>query len=164
MIDVITTLEVSTLGRFEVRRNHEQLSGGNWNRRKVVDLFKLLLSIEQHRLHREQVQEMLWPMSTLEQAANSFGKTLYLLRRALQPDLPSGKGSSSSYIQLEHDTLLLIPESLKIDADIFESSSKQLQAKLRSSKGKESESNIQTLLEEFDAVLALYYGDYLPED
>src|SRR5438270_9143066 len=121
MIGVTTSLSVSTLGRFEIRRNREQLTGGNWSRRKVVDLFKLLLSVEQHRLHREQVQEILWPMSTLEQAANSFGKTLYLLRRALEPELPSGKGSSSSYIQLEHDTLLLIPDSLKIDADIFES-------------------------------------------
>ena len=164
MLNVTTTLEVSTLGRFEIRHNQEQLAGGNWNRRKVVDLFKLLLSVEQHRLHREQVQEILWPMSSLEQAANSFGKTLYLLRRAFEPDLPSGKGSSSSYIQLEHDTLLLIPESLKIDADIFESSTKQLQTQMRSRKGKESESNIQTLLEEFDAMLALYHGDYLPED
>ena len=164
MLNITTTLEVSTLGRFEIRRNQEQLTSGNWNRRKVVELFKLLLSVEQHRLHREQVQEILWPMSSLEQAANSFGKTLYLLRRALEPDLPSGKGSSSRYIQLEHDTLLLIPESLKIDADIFESSTKQLQAQMRSRKGKESENNIQTLLEEFDAVLALYHGDYLPED
>ncbi len=164
MIDVTTTLDVSTLGRFEVRRNQEQLTGGNWNRRKVVDLFKLLLSIEQHRLHREQVQEILWPMSTLEQAANSFGKTLYLLRRALEPDLLSGKGSSSNYIQLEHDTLLLIPDSLRIDADIFESSTRQLQAKMRSRPGKESGNHIQTLLDEFDSVLALYHGDYLPED
>jgi DNA-binding SARP family transcriptional activator len=163
MIDVTTTLEVSTLGRFEVRRNQEQLTGGNWNRRKVVDLFKLLLSIEQHRLHREQVQEILWPMSTLEQAANSFGKTLYLLRRALEPDLPSGKGSSSNYIQLEHDTLLLIPDSLSIDADIFESSTRQLQAQMRSRSGKESEGRIQTLLKEFDSVLDLYHGDYLAE-
>ncbi|MGZ3609513.1 MAG: AAA family ATPase [Ktedonobacteraceae bacterium] len=164
MLNITTTLVVSTLGRFEIRRNQEQLTGGNWNRRKVVELFKLLLSVEQHRLHREQVQEILWPMSSIEQAANSFGKTLYLLRRALEPDLPSGKGSSSCYIQLEHDTLLLIPESLKIDADIFESSTRQLQAQMRSRKGKESENNIQTLLEEFDAVLALYHGDYLPED
>ena len=58
MIDV-TTLEVSTLGRFEVRRNQDPLTGGNWSRRKVVDLFKLLLSVEQHRLHREQAQEIL---------------------------------------------------------------------------------------------------------
>src|SRR6266567_4441872 len=164
MIDVTTTLEVSTLGRFEVHRSQEQLTGGNWSRRKVVELFKLLLSIEQHRLHREQVQEILWPMSTLEQAANSFGKTLYLLRRALEPDLLAGKGSSSNYIQLEHDTLLLIPDSLRIDADIFESSTRQLQAKMRSRPGKESGNHIQTLLDEFDSVLALYHGDYLPED
>ncbi|HXX77786.1 MAG TPA: hypothetical protein VEI53_04805, partial [Ktedonobacteraceae bacterium] len=164
MLNITTSLEVSTLGRFEVRRNHEQITGGNWNRRKVVELFKLLLSVEQHRLHREQVQEILWPMSTLEQAANSFGKTLYLLRRALEPELSAGKGSSSSYIQLEHDTLLLIPHSLKIDADIFESAAKQLQAQMRSRTGKESDDGIRTLLEEFDAMLALYHGDYLLED
>src|SRR6266487_1304552 len=164
MIDVTTTLEVSTLGRFEVRRNRELLTGGNWSRRKVVDLFKLLLSVEQHRLHREQVQEILWPNSPLEQAANSFGKTLYLLRRAFEPDLPAGKGSSSIYLLLDHDTLMLIPDSLKIDADVFESSTKQLQAKIRSRSGKESDVQNQALLDEFDSVLALYGGDYLAED
>jgi DNA-binding SARP family transcriptional activator len=164
MIDVTTRLEVSTLGRFVVRRNQDPLTGGNWSRRKVVDLFKLLLSVEQHRLHREQAQEILWPNSALEQATNSFGKTLYLLRRALEPDLPTGKGSSSSYVLLDHDTLLLIPNSVGIDADVFESSTKQLQAKIRSRSGKETESQNEALLDEFDTVLALYNGDYLPED
>jgi DNA-binding SARP family transcriptional activator/tetratricopeptide (TPR) repeat protein len=164
MIDVTTTLEISTLGRFEVRRNQDPLTGGNWSRRKVVDLFKLLLSVEQHRLHREQAQEILWPTSPLEQAANSFGKTLYLLRRALEPDLAAGKGSSSIYVLLDHDTLMLIPDSIKIDADIFESSTKHLQSVIRSRSGKESINQIETLLEEFDTVLDLYNGDYLPED
>src|SRR5438477_7781129 len=130
MIDAITLLEVSTLGRFEVRRDHVPLTGGNWSRRKVNDLFKLLLSAEQHRLHREQVQEMLWPASSAEQAANSFGKTLYLLRRALEPGLVAGKGSSSVYVLLDHDTLMLIPDSMRIDADVFESSARQLQVKM----------------------------------
>lgn len=161
MISVSTSLSVSTLGRFEIRRNGEQLIGGNWSRRKVVELFKLLLSAEQHRLHREQVQEILWPNSTAEQAANSFGKTLYLLRRALEPDLAAGKGSSSIYVLLDHDTLLLVPESMQIDADIFEASAKQLQSRVRSSGA--SEANAQ-LLEDFDGVLALYQGDYLPEE
>jgi len=164
MIDAITTLEVSTLGRFEVRRDQEPLTGGNWSRRKVVDLFKLLLSVEQHRLHREQVQEILWPNSPIEQAANSFGKTLYLLRRALEPDLAAGKGSSSIYVLLDHDTLMLVPGSLKIDADVFESSTKQVQIKMRNRSGKETENQNRALLDEFDPVLALYHGDYLPED
>lgn len=165
MIGTTTHLEVSTLGQFEVRRDHVPLSGGNWNRRKVNDLFKLLLSAEQHRLHREQIQEILWPSSTNEQAANSFGKTLYLLRRALEPDLVAGKGSSSTYLHLERDTLMLTPARVLIDADIFESSAKPLQAKMRSRSPKEraNEADLD-LLNEFDHLLSLYKGDYLPED
>src|SRR5947199_3706903 len=137
MIGTTTLLAVSTLGKFEIRRDAEWLTGGNWNRRKVCDLFKVLLSADQHRLHREQIQEMLWPTATIEQAANSFGKTLYLLRRALEPELIAGKGSSSVYVLLDHDTLMLIPDSIRIDADVFESSARQLQVKMRSYAGKE---------------------------
>src|SRR5438874_3277704 len=165
MISVTADLEIATLGRFEVRRNHDLLTGGNWSRRKVCDLFKLLLAAEQHRLHREQIQEILWPTSSIEQAANSFGKTLYLLRRALEPDLVAGKGGSSTYVLLEHDTLILLPEWMEIDADVFEASAKQLQARMRSRSSKEQDSQADfDLLDEFDAVLALYKGDYLPED
>ena len=164
MISVTADLEIATLGRFEVRRNHDLLTGGNWSRRKVVDLFKLLLSAEQHRLHREQIQEILWPSSSIEQASNSFGKTLYLLRRALEPELAAGKGSSSLYVSLDHDTLMLIPGAIKIDADDFEAFTKQLQSRVRSRTGEELESQHTKLLDEFDSVLALYKGDYLPED
>src|SRR5437773_3640569 len=159
MISTSALLEVSTLGRFELHRDRSLLSGGNWNRRKVCDLFKLLLSAEQHRLHREQIQEILWPTSTSEQAANSFGKTLYLLRRALEPDLAAGKGSASMYVLLDHDTLMLLPESIRIDADIFESSAKALQAKMRNRSGKEQAGQEDAiLLDEFDQVLAIYKG------
>ncbi len=165
MLGTTTLLAVSTLGKFEIRREAELLTGGNWNRRKVCDLFKVLLSADQHRLHREQIQEMLWPTATIEQAANSFGKTLYLLRRALEPELVAGKGSSSVYVLLEHDTLMLVPQSIEIDADQFEAAAKPLQAAMRSRTTKEQDkaSTVQ-LLEQFDAVLALYKGDYLPED
>ena len=164
MIDVTTSLEVATLGRFEVRRKADLLTGGNWSRRKVVELFKLLLSVEQHRLHREQVQELLWPNSPLEQASNSFGKTLYLLRRALEPDLAAGKGGSSIYLLLDRDTLMLLPNTIRIDADAFEAASRQLQARMRNRTGKETEDEYDALLDAFDAALALYQGDYLPED
>src|SRR5207245_2890444 len=161
-------LDVSTLGRFKLHRDSQLLAGGNWSRRKVCDLFKLLLSAEQHRLHREQIQEILWPTSSSEQAANSFGKTLYLLRRALEPDLAAGKGGTSVYVLLDHDTLMLVPQSMEIDADQFEASAKQLQVAMRSRslKGEKVQDKQSTLelLDEFDAVLALYKGDYLPED
>src|SRR6266508_1902657 len=107
MMGGAVSLIVTTLGRFSILHGQDLLSGGNWNRRRVCELFKLLLSAEQHRLHREQVQELLWPSSSLEQAANSFGKTLYLLRRALEPDLATGK--ISNYVSLERDILFLVP-------------------------------------------------------
>src|SRR3989440_9254128 len=110
MISTSALLEVSTLGRFELHRDRSLLSGGNWNRRKVCDLFKLLITAEQHRLHREQIQELLWPASASEQAASSFGKTLYLLRRALEPALATGKGATSTYVTLDHDALMLVPD------------------------------------------------------
>jgi predicted ATPase/DNA-binding SARP family transcriptional activator len=163
-IDRITILDITTLGRFEVRRNQESLSGGNWGRRKVIDLFKLLLSVDQHRLHREQIQDILWPDSSLEQAANSFGKTLYLLRRALEPELAAGKGGASLYLALDHDTLTLTPSAVSIDADIFEERTGQLRATLRNHTGQESKDTQIELLEVFDQVLALYKGDFLPEN
>jgi DNA-binding SARP family transcriptional activator len=176
MIEAPTSLEVTTLGRFEVRRDGHVLSGGNWNRRKVCELFKLLLSAEPHRLHREQIQEVLWPSFSSEQATNSFGKTLYLLRRAVEPELATSKGSASTYIALDHETLLLIPEIIQIDADQFEMSAKHLLGKLRGrvgatqhahgareAKGADGRSADETL-DEVDRVLALYGGDYLPED
>src|SRR5579864_3340654 len=164
MREGITTLEVATLGRFAARRNQELLSGGSWSRRKVVDLFKLLISADQHRLHREQVQDILWPDSSLEQAANSFGKTLYLLRRALEPDLAAGKGGASLYLALDHDALTLVPDAMTIDADVFEAHIKQLGATLRNRTGQESADEQLELLETIDQVLSLYKGAYLPEN
>lgn len=160
MIEEQNALSVITLGRFALLRNQGLISGGNWNQRRVRELFKLLLSAEQHRLHREQVQELLWPSSSVEQAANSFGKTLYLLRRALEPDLASGK--ASSYVALDHDTLILIPDSMQIDADLFETMAKQIQSTLHGASAQEP--HAYSTLDAFDRVLSLYGGDYLPDD
>ncbi|HEY0752615.1 MAG TPA: AAA family ATPase [Ktedonobacteraceae bacterium] len=150
MLEAFDGLKVTTLGRFAVLRNQDALSGGYWNRRRVCELFKILLSVEQHRMHREQVQELLWPDSSMEQAANSFGKTLYLLRRALEPELSAGK--SSAYLALDQDVLVLVLARFEIDIDLFEQQARLIQT------------HAPDALRDFDAVLALYGGDYLPDD
>jgi DNA-binding SARP family transcriptional activator/Tfp pilus assembly protein PilF/DNA polymerase III delta prime subunit len=168
MIDAPVSLTVATLGRFEVRHHQDLQNGGSWNRRKVVELFKLLITAEQHRLHREQIQEILWPSSASEQATSSFGKTLYLLRRALEPELATTKGSISSYLILDHDVLLLAPGGISVDADRFEEEVKRLQVVMRNhhpgDTNRVDQADQLALLDEFDHVLALYGGDYLPED
>src|SRR5258707_4167330 len=69
------------------------------------------------------------------------------------------------YVLLDHDTLMFLRESIRIDADIYESSAKTLQANMgnRSAKEQAGQEDV-LLLDEFDQVLALYKGDYLPED
>jgi DNA-binding SARP family transcriptional activator len=160
MIGSHFSLKVIALGRFSLLRNQKVVSEGNWKQRRVRELFKVLLSAEHHRLHREQAQEILWPSSSLEQAANSFSKTLYLLRRALEPDLVAGK--SSSYIFLDQDTLLLAPDSIQIDVDLFETMAKQIQGILQGTTIQVQD--IEKTLETIDQTLALYGGDYLPDD
>lgn len=165
MTNESSLVTVTTLGRFAVYRDQQQFSGGNWNRRKVCGLFKLLVSAEHHRLHREQIQEILWPSSTSEQAANSCGKTLYLLRRALEPELALSKGNLSTYISLNHDTVLLVPEHIQIDADLFETSVKELQSRLHAPMEGTGPLPLDSqILDEFDRVLHIFRGDYLPED
>lgn len=160
MISSSVSLKVVTLGQFSLMRNEEVVSGGNWKQRRVRELFKVLLAAEQHRLHREQVQELLWPSSTLEQAANSFGKTLYLLRRVLEPDLAAGK--ASAYICLDQDTLYLAPDTMYIDADHFEAMAKNIQAMMHSVQT--AKHDMRETLEVLDRSLALYGGDFLPDD
>ncbi|GAC1434500.1 MAG: hypothetical protein NVS4B1_29820 [Ktedonobacteraceae bacterium] len=160
MINSSVALKVLTLGQFSLIRNEEVVSGGNWKHRRVRELFKVLLAAEQHRLHREQVQELLWPSSSLEQAANSFGKTLYLLRRVLEPDLVTGK--ASAYVCLDQDTLFLAPDSMYIDADYFEAMAKNIQAMMHTTQT--AVYDVRVKLEALDGTLELYSGDFLPDD
>ena len=160
MISSSAAVKVLTLGQISLMRNGEVVSGGNWKQRRVRELLKVLLAAEQHRLHREQVQELLWPSSSLEQAANSFGKTLYLLRRVLEPDLVAGK--ASTYVCLEHDTLFLAIDKMYIDADYFEAMAKNVQAMMQTPQ--KAEHNTREALEVLDRTLELYGGDFLPDD
>lgn len=160
MLSSSVALKVVTLGQFSLMRNKEVVSGGNWKHRRVRELFKVLLAAEQHRLHREQVQELLWPSSSLEQAANSFGKTLYLLRRALEPDLAAGR--ASTYVCLDQDTLFLAPDTMYIDADHFEAKVKNIQAMMHTTQ--KAEHDVRETLEVFDRTLELYGGVFLPDD
>jgi NAD(P)-dependent dehydrogenase (short-subunit alcohol dehydrogenase family) len=55
----------------------------------------------------------------LDAAANSLYKSIHLLRRTLEPDLQTGRGSS--FVVLTPDLIGLNPEiQISVDADIFE--------------------------------------------
>jgi predicted ATPase/DNA-binding SARP family transcriptional activator len=118
-----------------------------WRLRKARSLVKLLVLAPGHRLHREQVLDLLWPDQEPGAAISNFRQTLYVARRALEP----GGSSSSRYLAVRGEILVLCPtEPLWTDMEAFAI------AVARARRSREPA--------DYRAALDLYAGDLLPED
>src|SRR5215211_637859 len=138
------TLRVSLLGRFEVSAGSRVIREDDWRLRKAASLIKLLALSRGHRLHREQVMEMLWPDLSPTAAANNLHQALHVARRTLEP-LPS------RYLRLQDEELALCPEDpLWVDVYAFESAAEEAR------RSREPAA--------YRTALELYAGDLLPRD
>ena len=81
--------------------------------------------------------------------------TLHRLRKILEPEL--GKHSRSSYIHLKDNLISLDRDRCRVDVQIFLQCCKDIK---RAALAKEN----QTILELGRQAMALYQGDFLPED
>jgi predicted ATPase/DNA-binding SARP family transcriptional activator len=143
-------LQIFLLGHFRVGRDGMPIPDSAWSRPKAKKLLKLLALQSDHQLHKEQVMEVLWPDLTVAAAHDNLYRTLYLLRRALEPDLQ--RPSDSRFITLSEEIVSLGPvEALWIDAEVFTALINQAR----------TASDPIVLLEE---AIAFYQGDLLPED
>ena len=143
------SLRIRLLGRFQVYVEGRAVEVDRWPRPKAQQLLKLLALTPQHRLHREQLMEFLWPESSLARAANNLNKALHMARRALEPDLAAGQ--DPRFLRRESDQVALVsPDELRIDVETFEE-----QASLAAKTGDAADC---------EAALALYAGDLLTED
>ena len=143
-----STLTIYTLGRFAVYLGDTLIA--DWQRQKAKKLFKLLLLVPEHRLHKEQALEYLWPDKAVETAANNLNRTLFILRRVLQPELESA--AQSFYLWFKDDFLVLNSGAVAwMDADAFE---KMIQL------GRQQGHS----LDYYNMALELYKGEFLPED
>jgi predicted ATPase/DNA-binding CsgD family transcriptional regulator/Tfp pilus assembly protein PilF len=105
------------LGGFRVSVGDRAVREGAWRLRKAASLVKLLALAPNHRLHREQVMEALWPNLGLRAASNNLRQALYVARRALEPD-PT---IATRYLSLSDEQLVISPERrLWVDVEAFE--------------------------------------------
>ena len=144
----VRQLRVELLGGFRVERAGIARPASGWQRRTAKTLTKLLATHPCHRLHREQVLEILWPDVELESALNSFGKALHAARRALEPELLPRE--SSAYLPLTDSMVALDTQRVWIDADHFEHLA---ESALR-----------RRDVAAYESALAAYGGELLPED
>jgi predicted ATPase/DNA-binding SARP family transcriptional activator/DNA-binding CsgD family transcriptional regulator len=139
-------VRICLLGGFSVWVGSRAVSEGEWHLRKAKSLLKLLALAPGHRLHREQMMELLWPHLDRRAASNNLRRALYIARRALEPD-----PSAPRYLISHGEHLALCPDGpLWVDIEGFEEAA----ATARRSGDPAA----------YQAALDLYAGDLLPED
>jgi DNA-binding NarL/FixJ family response regulator len=141
-------VRISLLGGFRVERFGVVLPEAAWRRRTAKRLTKLLAADPRHALQREQVIDTLWPGTGTGSALNNFAKALHAARRALEPDL--SPRATSAFLKLVDELVVLDSGGVVIDTDEFE---------WLAHRALEEES-----IGAYDAALAAYGGELLPED
>jgi DNA-binding SARP family transcriptional activator len=142
-------LHIQLLGRFHVCVGARQVDDSAWRRRKAAAIVKLLALAPQHRLHREQLMDMLWPDFEPQAAANNLRTTLHAARGVLVS--PAADASPQRALYLQGNPLELYPTgTVWVDVHAFEA------AAAAARQGPTPAA--------YQAALALYTGDLLPED
>jgi DNA-binding SARP family transcriptional activator len=138
-------VRVWLLGGFRVSVGSGSIPRDAWRLRKAAALVKLLALAPGHRMHREQIMNLLWPDSGKRAASNSLRSTFRTARKVLDPAV------GSYYLASENESLVLCPEGdLWVDVDAFEEAAAIAKGAMEPAT--------------YRAGLDQYEGDLLPED
>ena len=148
----LAPLRAQLLGHARISIGDRAIPDEAWPPRGARNLLLLLLISPRFSLPRDRVLDLLWPESTPEAASNALYKALHALRRVLEPDLRTGRGSS--YIATDGDLIRVKPhDGLWVDTIAFEQGLSQAAAQPALER--------RALLRE---ALSLYGGDLLSDD
>ncbi len=121
-------------------------------RPKSLSLLKVLAGSPQRSLSKEAIADMLWPDSLPDAAFLSLKVTAHYLRRALECE----SGEARNWVIMRHGVYAL-GEDVTLDADEFERCVRDAMA--HEAAGQTGEASLA-----FGRAVALYGGDYLPDD
>jgi predicted ATPase/DNA-binding SARP family transcriptional activator len=136
-------VEVRLLGAFSVTVSGTAVDPRAWRLAKAQHIVKLLALTPRHRLHRDELIELLWPDREIRSAANNLYQALSAVRRAIG----TAGGDGHDVVRLEDEWVRLAPASgLWVDVEAFEAAARC------------------DTTEDLRAGLALYQGDLLADD
>jgi DNA-binding SARP family transcriptional activator len=149
-------LRLHLLGPFQLEADGRVTPVDRWKSKKAVTLLKYLVTQRRRPVSRERLQEILFPEAQdPEQAAHDLHVTVYLLRRALEPDRP--RYQDSSYITRTKGFYAFCSDvRCWIDLEEFEECCQ------RGSRLTDTDSD--AAIDAYERALSLYRGDFLPED
>ena len=135
------------MGGFRARRNASEVSSEQFRISKARALVAMLAMAPEHRLHREEIIDLLWPELDLASASSNLRYALFIARRTLQPLT----GASPDFLVRQGDFIELNASlPLEVDVQSFE---------YAASVALETED-----AELVQAAIDLYGGELLPED
>ena len=111
-----STVEITCLGRFEVRRHGEPVPTSAWQSRKARDLLKLLAARRGRSVAREQVMDALWPGVPPAELGNRLAVVVATVRRVLDP---ARTAPLDHYVSGEDGALALDVGHVELDVVTF---------------------------------------------
>lgn len=140
---------VHLLGAFRVEIGGRPIEPDEWRLRKAGQLVKLLALTPGHRLHRDQLAELLWPELDPDAGLRNLHQVLFAARRILEPGRAAR--AQATVLPLRQQMLALQPAgALWVDVEAF-------QAAAEAAQGADEPAT-------YEAALALYSGDLLPDE
>ena len=103
-----------TLGRFVLVRDGQAVPRAEWRTHRAATLCKVLLTYRGQRLHKEQLQDWIWPDVSASAASRNLRVSLSELRRVLEPDRQAR--DESPFIEVSGDTVELRTDDLWLDS------------------------------------------------
>ncbi len=114
------SLQVQTLGTFQVWRDGELITPKVWGRDKSVQLFQFLVTARHQRaLHKEQIIDRIWEDIDTKSGEQNFKVAQHGMNKALEPMRVSR--SEAKYIIRQGVTYQLNLAEIWIDSDAIES-------------------------------------------
>lgn len=147
------SLQVQTMGIFQVWREGELIGPKEWGRDKSMQLFQFLITSRHHRaLHKEQIIDRIWEDIDMKAGEQNFKVAQHGMNKALEPNRKSR--TEPKYITRQGVTYQLNLSEIWIDTDALEqyiSIGNQLLSE-----------NAAIAIKAYRAAIDLYHGTYLP--
>jgi len=152
--DLSKVLQIQTLGGFRAwRERGAEIESGAWGREKALHLFQFFVTTRHRPMHKEQIIDSLWPELDPEAGDRDFKVALNAINKALEPERQAR--AEPRFIRRYGLAYGLVLEEIGLDAAAFEASIAAGNQALPQ--------DSQLAIEHYQAAVALYQGDYLPE-
>lgn len=153
---------ITTLGRFDIAQGDTSLYGQAANAKKIWELFMFLFTYRDKSFTPEALADQLWPSEAYSDPRGTLRRQMHRLRQML------GESASETDCHLIHFTSGSYKwnqsHPLNADIDTFENHIKAGEKHLHTSSRADSTSSDRLeALKAFEAAIALYKGDYLPD-